>query len=121
MNNTLSLQKLFNDRIFRVPEYQRSYAWERQQVKEFLDDLALLDTFGQHYTGTVVLHQRTDPVRRMDDEGQNFVETDVVDGQQRLTTIVLLLNDLSKALGDLESGKSPAMGVRMNMVSRSTS
>ncbi len=116
MNNTLSLQELFNDRIFRVPKYQRGYAWERQQIEEFLDDLALLDSFRQHYTGTVVLHQPADPVRRMDDEGQNFIETDVVDGQQRLTTIVLLLNELSKALGELDSGKSLAMGVRKKYV-----
>ena len=116
MNNTLSLQELFNDRIFRVPEYQRGYAWERQQIEEFLDDFALLDTSRQHYTGTVVLHQPDKPVRRMDDEGQNFVETDVVDGQQRLTTIVLLLNELSKALGELDSGKSLAMGVRKKYV-----
>ena len=45
MNDTLSLQALFNNRIFRVPDYQRGYAWEEQQVGEFLDDLALLDSF----------------------------------------------------------------------------
>ena len=116
MNNTLSLQELFNDRIFRVPEYQRGYAWERQQIEEFLDDLALLDTSRQHYTGTVVLHQPADPVRRMDDEGQNFIETDVVDGQQRLTTIVLLLNELSKELGKFESGRSLSLGVKKKYV-----
>ncbi len=116
MNNTLSLQELFNDRIFRVPEYQRGYAWERQQIEEFLDDLALLDSSRQHYTGTVVLHQPADPTRRMDDEGQNFVETDVVDGQQRLTTIVLLLNELSKALRQFGSGKSLATGIRKKYV-----
>ena len=116
MDNTLSLQELFNDRIFRVPEYQRGYSWERQQIEEFLDDLALLDTSRQHYTGTVVLHQPANPVRRMDDEGQNFIETDVVDGQQRLTTIVLLLNELSKELGKFENGKSLAQGVRKKYV-----
>lgn len=42
MNNTKSLQELFNNRIFRVPDYQRGYAWEQQQVGEFLDDLELL-------------------------------------------------------------------------------
>ena len=116
MDNTLSLQELFNDRIFRVPEYQRGFSWERQQIEEFLDDLALLDTSRQHYTGTVVLHQPANPVRRMDDEGQNFIETDVVDGQQRLTTIVLLLNELSKELGKFENGKSLALGVRKKYV-----
>lgn len=116
MNNTLSLQELFNDRIFRVPEYQRGYAWEEQQIEEFLDDLALLDTSRQHYTGTVVLHQPASAIHKMDDEGHNYVETDVVDGQQRLTTVVLLLNEMSKALGEFDSGKSLAMGIRKKYV-----
>ena len=61
-----------------MSKYRRGYAWEGQQIEELLDDPALLDTSGQHYTGMVIPHRRDYPVRRMDDEGQNFVETDVV-------------------------------------------
>lgn len=112
MNNTLSLQELFNDRIFRIPAYQRGYAWEEQQVEEFLEDLALLDETRMHYTGTVVLHQPVNPKRRMDEGGHNFVEADVVDGQQRLTTIVILLNELSKALAEYDDSRTLAEGIR---------
>jgi len=60
VNNTLCLQELFNNRIFRVPDYQRGYAWEHQQVAEFWDDLQLLSSGSDrhHYTGTIVLYQQ---------------------------------------------------------------
>ena len=92
---------------------------KNNKSRSFLDDLALLDTSRQHYTGTVVLHQPSDAVHKMDDEGHNYVETDVVDGQQRLTTVVLLLNEMSKALGELGSGQSLAMGIRKKYVAAS--
>ena len=95
MNNTVSLQDLFHDRIFRVPDYQRGYAWEEQQVREFLDDLELLSPSGRHYTGTIILHPQPKD-EYMDSEGNSYVGNHVVDGQQRLTTIVLLLNEISR-------------------------
>ena len=112
MNNTLSLQELFNDRVFRVPSYQRGYAWEEQQVEEFLEDLALLDETRQHYTGTVVLHQPPDPRNRRDEVGRTYMETDIVDGQQRLTTIVILLNEMSRTLAEYDGSKTLAQGIR---------
>ena len=72
MKDTLSLQDLFHDRIFRVPDFQRGYAWENQQVGEFLDDLALLDSSRRHYTGTIVLYQPTD-AKEFEDNGGNQI------------------------------------------------
>lgn len=115
MNNTLSLQKLFSDRIFRVPEYQRGYAWENQQVEEFLDDLAVLDSTRHHYTGTVVLL----PIRtltRSDSDGTAYMVADIVDGQQRLTTTVVLLNEMSRVLKSFENSKNLAKGIEKNYV-----
>ena len=119
MNNTLTLQQLFNNRIFRIPDYQRGYAWEQQQVGEFLDDLELLGSAHpdyRHYTGTIVLHQVTDAVERQDNEGVSYVEANVVDGQQRLTTTVLLLNEISRALSVYEGSSVLAQGIRKNYV-----
>ena len=92
LKDTQSLQDLLHNRIFRVPDYRRGYAWDEQQVGEFLDDLDLLDATRYHYTGTSVLHQPSDGKPMMDNEGNSYVETDIVDGQQRLTTIVLLID-----------------------------
>ena len=116
MKDTLSLQDLFHDRIFRVPDYQRGYAWERQQVGEFLDDLALLDSSRRHYTGTIVLYQPTKAKKVEDNEGTHYEEAHVVDGQQRLTTIVLLLNAISQALTQYPESGSLARGIRRKYI-----
>ena len=42
LNNVLSVQQLFEGRVFRVPDYQRGYAWETQQRTKFLKDLERL-------------------------------------------------------------------------------
>ena len=116
MNNTIPLQDLFNNRIFRVPDYQRGYAWEELQIGEFLDDLELLgSTHQRHYTGTIVLHQPpATPI--VSAEGRSYVEADVVDGQQRLTTIVLLLNEISAALSDRGGASELSKGIRKDYV-----
>ena len=93
MNNTLSPQELFNNRTFQIPDYQRGYAWEEQQVEEFLDDLELLTSARHHYAGTIVLNPPSEPKTKEDEEGTSYHEVDIVDGQQRLTTIILLLNE----------------------------
>ncbi len=116
MKNTLSIQELFNDRIFRIPGFQRGYAWEIQQVGEFLDDLSLLDSSRHHYTGTIVLYQEPESETKKDAEGTNYTVTQVVDGQQRLTTVVILLNELSKALGKYSSSESLSFGTRKKYV-----
>ena len=116
MKDTLSLQDLFHDRVFRVPSYQRGYAWEEQQVGEFLDDLALLDSSRHHYTGTIVLYQPTHARNVEDNEGTLYAEADVVDGQQRLTTIILLLNEISQALTEYPGSISLAQGIKKKYV-----
>ena len=112
---TLSLQELFNDRIFRVPDYQRGYAWERPQIQEFLDDLSLLDLSRRHYTGTIVLRQISDSSKE-DSGGRRYQEAHIVDGQQRLTTIVLLLNEVAAALANCEGSRTLAEGTRNSYV-----
>ncbi|MGI8535847.1 MAG: DUF262 domain-containing protein [Mycobacteriales bacterium] len=93
---TDSTTDLLLPRLLRIPDYQRGYAWEREHVQDFLDDLALLVPAQKHYTGTVVLLGSDEHV--IDDQSQVLLRADVVDGQQRLTTVCLLLNELRRAL-----------------------
>ena len=118
MNNTIPLQELFNNRIFKIPDYQRGYAWEKLQIGEFLDDLKLLGSIHHrhHYTGTIVLHQPPDAAKRTSEEGTSHGIADVVDGQQRLTTIVLLLNELAGVLSTRGGRDELARGIRKNYV-----
>lgn len=76
-----------------VEDYQRTYQWEKANIEEFFDDLK--ETSGgaeRHFFGTLILQQTDDP------SGTAF---SIVDGQQRLTTIFILvaaLRDAVKAL-----------------------
>lgn len=82
------LQKILNDDyLFSVPSYQRPYAWTTEQAGELLADVRTAwgdETTAQdqppYFLGSIVLIK--DPQRP---------EADVVDGQQRLTTLTILL------------------------------
>lgn len=78
-----NLEALFVDRLFEIPDYQRGYAWTNRQLTDFRKDIENLfdrDASHRHYTGTIVASKRKDADA-----------LDIVDGQQRLTTMVILL------------------------------
>jgi uncharacterized protein with ParB-like and HNH nuclease domain len=87
-----TLSNILEGKLFRIPDYQRGYAWERQQWDDFIEDIDTLidDKIISHYTGTIVIYQpNTKPT---DTYGNKRLEVvDVVDGQQRLTTCSLYL------------------------------
>jgi len=88
----LTLPTIFENRLFTIPDYQRGYAWDKKQVEELLKDIDHLMNDGvalRHYTGTLVLSRP---------EGVSEGEFHVVDGQQRLTTLVTLMRMLSEHL-----------------------
>ncbi|WP_158085644.1 DUF262 domain-containing protein [Henriciella aquimarina] len=67
----------------RMPSYQRSYSWEENEVRELLDDLLnATENVRFHFIGAVVLVQMQDNTFQ------------VVDGQQRLTTLSMILATL---------------------------
>lgn len=91
---TTKITDLFNDRYFEIPRYQRGYAWEKQHVRELFDDIKeAIESNSSHYIGTVVLSKcATDSKKYY-----------VVDGQQRLTTITLLIAQLLQKIQDDET------------------
>ncbi len=102
MADTISFDDLMASRLLDVPDYQRGYAWDTQQLREFWEDLELIEPGGRHYTGTVVL-RATGPSVLDEDRNVGLTPAEVVDGQQRLTTIVILLDavfDRLEVLGD---------------------
>lgn len=116
MNNVLTVEQLFSERLFAVPPYQRGYAWEVRHREEFLQDLELLADGKDHYTGTVVLHPAGDAGRVSDEEGRSYATYDVVDGQQRLTTTVLLLDAIQRAFNGMPGKAKFAEGIRKSYV-----
>lgn len=94
-----SLQEVFDGKFFQVPKYQRGYAWGEEQCNDLIDDIEVLGDNFYHYTGTLVLLER-DRTESCTDRLQ-YKEHEIVDGQQRLTSIVLLLNAI---VNELKSG-----------------
>ena len=79
-----SLVKVFSDDyFFEIPLYQRPYAWTTEEVDELLDDLIDAmdrDSESPYFLGNVVLIK-----------SDGDATSEVVDGQQRLTTLTMLL------------------------------
>ncbi|MDN4587168.1 hypothetical protein DBA29_01470 [Xenophilus aerolatus] len=93
-----SLAKIFSDDyVFTIPGYQRPYAWGRDQAQELLDDLlgalasapAQLSEAAPYFLGSIVLIK-----------AEGGPEATVVDGQQRLTTLTLLLSAIRATVQD---------------------
>lgn len=95
----LTLDKLLERRLFRIPHYQRAYSWQREQRDDMFDDIKALKGRPDnhfHFMATVVGLHRVGDIKEI---GVNLFEViDVVDGQQRLTTLVLLLKAIERKL-----------------------
>lgn len=55
MDTLSSLAKIFVEKIYRIPDYQRGYAWTLKEVEDFWDDLCRLETDKNHYVGVLTL------------------------------------------------------------------
>ncbi|MDP3058715.1 MAG: DUF262 domain-containing protein, partial [bacterium] len=102
MQGLQSLKSLFKDVIFRIPDYQRGYAWQKRQLIDLWEDLANLGDNRKHYTGLISL-RAVQPseynAERWQAERWLVIERDyqpyyIVDGQQRLVTFAILLSEL---------------------------
>jgi len=90
------IEKIFsNDFVFHIPLYQRPYAWEREEAEELLDDLLgflgagteKIEDLSPYFLGSIVVIK------------EDFKpEAEVVDGQQRLTTLTILLSAIRSRL-----------------------
>lgn len=97
-------ETLFDKEVhYVIPRYQRAYAWEDKEIVQLIDDIN--DSTGDYYIGSLVVAKVKDKVETYE----------VVDGQQRLTTLYLLLHYLVSR-GDLEGevGKTLSFDCRPN-------
>ncbi|WP_296956265.1 DUF262 domain-containing protein [Porphyromonas sp. oral taxon 278] len=86
-----------------IPLYQRAYAWEDEEIKQLIDDIN--DSTGDYYIGSLI-------VAKIKGQEEQY---EVVDGQQRLTTLYLLLHYLASRVGwSGEVGKMLSFGCRPN-------
>jgi uncharacterized protein with ParB-like and HNH nuclease domain len=112
MTNELTpLSVLFQNRLFRIPDYQRGYAWKHAQLVDFWEDLLNLHEDRYHYTGLLSLKavHRAETNLWEDDAwllNIGFKPFHVVDGQQRLTTFSILMYELTSFIKNLAENKN---------------
>ncbi len=86
----LNLDGVIGKGVFEIPSYQRGYAWQKEQLKDFWNDLEHVSKLGDkfHYMHSLTLR-----------ESENEFESnafEIIDGQQRLATSLILLGLLAK-------------------------
>lgn len=95
-NGQKTLNDLFDGKkIFKVPEYQRAYAWGEKQLSDFIDDFKNQKLNKDYFFGTI-LFQETGKRGAYD-----IIE--IVDGQQRITTLIIFLNSLLSKYTDCDA------------------
>lgn len=96
----LKVSSLLTGRLFRIPEYQRAYAWGTRQRSDLFNDILDVKRSGrEHFMATVVALARDNRLIGADE----YRTVEIVDGQQRLTTIVILLKAIEKAIDHEDS------------------
>lgn len=107
MKELESLKSIFKDRIFKIPDYQRGYAWSEKQLVDFWEDIVSLPFDRYHYTGLLSLKMVDRTVWNFWTEDKWLLEErgckpfHIVDGQQRLTTFVVFIQAISEILRTL--------------------
>ena len=98
-NGQKRISELFDGRkIFNIPKYQRAYAWEEKQLKDFVEDIENQKPDRSYFFGTILFQAQP--------RDKGFEIIDIVDGQQRITTLIifmkLLLAKQEKAGNDVK-------------------
>lgn len=81
------IRQLFSQGWYRIPRFQRPYSWEIEHIREFWKDV--VQSSSDYFIGSMVVFEQANQVYG------------VVDGQQRLTTITLLLCALRNQFSEL--------------------
>ncbi|GAA8982015.1 DUF262 domain-containing protein [Helicobacter pylori] len=86
----LDLDGVVEKGVFEIPSYQRGYAWQERQLKDFWNDLEHVSKLGNqfHYMHSLTL-------REIENEFESSA-FEIIDGQQRLATSLILLGLLAK-------------------------
>ncbi len=97
----ISLDTIFDTRVFHIPENQRGYSWTEKEIDELFGDLEIMGA-KCHYLGTIICSKIE---TFLDDKTKRpTVKYILEDGQQRLTTFLIILNEIKKRFEHLDQG-----------------
>lgn len=115
-----NIRDVFSNRIFRIPDYQRGYSWEKNHLDDFWQDINNLQKNKVHYTGMISVEEvdESEYCNWKEDlwliQGKNEIPYYVVDGQQRLTTIIILIWCILDSIEDDEQLNYETKSVLIN-------
>lgn len=90
-NGLKTVKTLFDgSKKFKIPEYQRPYAWDEKQLEDFFYDFFYQSIEQKYFYGTILLNESS--------SDEDFDVLDIVDGQQRLTTLIIFISILIKII-----------------------
>lgn len=111
----LSVKDIFEIDNYIIPLYQRNYSWSETEVTQLIQDIwdyACINSNVNYYIGTLVVYKR---------EIQNKVIYETIDGQQRLTTLNILLSVLKNEFGSkIYSGYESRLKFDSRVISSNT-
>lgn len=96
--DTYSIDKLLSpeENIFVIPNFQREYSWTEKETSQFMSDFFSVyykkDSISMYFMGTLIF--------RTIHSGENLDYLEVIDGQQRLTTILIFIRVLNDLIGN---------------------
>ena len=104
MADLFSISEIFDKRILRIPDFQRGFSWGERQLEDFWDDIEKVASDKIHYTGLITIEKVqivTNNIAKWKDtlflveqvEG-NYTPFYIVDGQQRITTAIILISSI---------------------------
>lgn len=108
MSDLKSLSEIFEHRLIRIPDYQRGYAWQKHELKDFWEDLKNLSDGRVHYTGVITLEPVEEDIFAHWEsdlwliDGPGYKPFYIVDGQQRLTTSIILIQAILETINSDE-------------------
>ena len=128
----LTVDTLFHEAYYEIPSYQREFSWKTEHVKALIDDL--IEAYNsrdihsdcelpQYFLGAIVSQ-----ARQTNDLGEADRASKVVDGQQRLTCLMLVIAVLCKLLSQdkkelapevSENSQSELVGSLLTLIFRS--
>ena len=105
-NGLKDIARIFEGNVFRIPDYQRGYSWTKKQLDDFWEDLENLSDNRNHYTGVLILEKVKTYSKWENDlwliDKKGYSPYYVVDGQQRLITIIILIQTILEKLKNNE-------------------
>lgn len=92
----ISVEKIFDKVCYEIPIYQRNYSWEATHIEQLMDDIYGFE--GVYFLGNLIVNKKEN--KNIGNGAERSFKYEVIDGQQRLTTLYLLFIYLDKELSE---------------------